>query len=96
MAEVFAIVWVRFLWRLLTKMNASPGQNDAEPAVSLNGIRANVSKVHVDGVGRTKESLIMDTLSTIFHVKHFEQLVLESQEVKSRLLGMILLFRKML
>jgi len=69
-------------------MNASPGQNDAEPAVSLNGIRANVSKVHVDGVGRTKESLIMDTLSTIFHVKHFEQLVLESQEVKSRLLAL--------
>ena len=71
-------------------MNATPGQNDAEPAVSLNGIRANVSKVHVDGVGRTKESLIMDTLSTIFHVKHFEQLVLESQEVKSRLLGMLI------
>ena len=63
------------------------GEESMAASVSLNDVAANVVKIHVDGVGRTKESLIMKTLASVFQVKHFEQLVLEAQEVKSKLLG---------
>jgi len=69
-------------------MNSSNSGKESMASVSLNDVAANVVKIHVDGVGRTKESLIMKTLASVFHVKHFEQLVLEAQEVKSKLLGL--------
>ena len=68
-------------------MNSSNSGKESMASVSLNDVAANVVKIHVDGVGRTKESLIMKTLASVFQVKHFEQLVLEAQEVKSKLLG---------
>ena len=74
-------------------MNTSrTGEESMAASVSLNDVAANVVKIHVDGVGRTKESLIMKTLASVFQVKHFEQLVLEAQEVKSKLLGEHFLF----
>ena len=68
-------------------MNSSKSGEESMASVSLNDVSANVVKIHVDGVGRTKESLIMKTLASVFQVKHFEQLVLEAQVVKSKLLG---------
>ena len=53
--------------------------------VRFDEINANVVKVHVDGIGRTKENLVMKNLSALFDVKHFEDLVLASQEVRSKL-----------
>ena len=73
-------------------MNSSNSGKESMASVSLNDVAANVVKIHVDGVGRTKESLIMKTLASVFQVKHFEQLVLEAQEVKSKLLGEHFLF----
>ena len=76
-------------------MDSSNVQKEGVTSVSLNNVNANVTKVHIDGVGRTKESLIMKTLASIFQVKHFEQLVLESQEVKSRLLGLYIYLKRL-
>ena len=56
--------------------------------VRFDEMAAKVVRVHVDGVGRTKESLIMKTLASMFQVKHFQDLVVEAQTVRSKLLGL--------
>ena len=67
-------------------MSESKGQQRGPGIpVRFDEINANVVKVHVDGIGRTKENLVMSNLSALFNVKHFEDLVLASQEVRSKL-----------
>lgn len=58
------------------------------PTLKFDEIAAKVVRVHVDGVGRTKESLVMKNLASMFNVKHFEDLVVEAQEVRSKLKGL--------
>ena len=63
-----------------------------EPPVKLNDIPAKVVRVHVDGIGRTKESLIMKNLSSMFNVTHFEDLVINAQDVRTKLQGKQVLY----
>lgn len=63
------------------------GSKDSK-TVGLDSIKAQVVKVHVDGVARTKEDLVMLNLEPIFKVKHFEDLVLKAQDVRHRLEGL--------
>ena len=65
-------------------------ENGQEPPVKLNDIPAKVVRVHVDGIIRTKESLIMKNLSPMFNVSQFEDLVIHAQDVRTRLQGRIL------
>ena len=67
------------------------GHEGQEPQVKLNDIPAKVVRVHVDGIGRTKESLIMKNLAAMFNVTHFEDLVIQAQGVRTTLQGEILL-----
>ena len=62
--------------------------------VSLGNIAAQVVQVHVDGVERTNEKLVLKNVESIFKVKHFEELVIESQLVRSRLQGTVLIINK--
>jgi len=57
--------------------------------IRFDEMKAKVVRVHVDGIGRTKESLVMKNLTAMFSVKHFEDLVVASQEVRSKLKGSI-------
>jgi len=61
------------------------GHQGQEPPVKLNDIPAKVVRVHVDGIGRTKESLIMKNLAAMFNVTHFEDLVIQAQGVRTTL-----------
>lgn len=63
------------------------GHEGQEPQVKLNDIPAKVVRVHVDGIGRTKESLIMKNLAAMFNVTHFEDLVIQAQDVRTKLQG---------
>lgn len=54
---------------------------------NLEDMAANVVRVHVDGIGRTKESLVMSNLASLFQVKHFEDLVVSAEEVRGKLRG---------
>jgi len=56
-------------------------------SVDLKHLSAKVVRVHVDGIGRTKESLVMKNLASIFKVSNFEDLALETVEIQNRLLG---------
>ena len=64
--------------------HSSPG---ASTQIKYDEIVAKVVRVHVDGLGRTNESLVMKNLKSMFSVKHFEDLVVKSEEVRSRLAG---------
>ena len=77
---------------------AEPGGQGTGPGIPVrfDEIGANVVKVHVDGIGRTKEKLVMSNLSSLFNVKHFEDLVLASQEVRSKLQSAWLLLSRRL
>lgn len=54
---------------------------------SLEDVAAKVVRVHVDGIGRTKESLVMNNLASLFKVKHFEDLVVTAEDVRGKLRG---------
>lgn len=58
----------------------TPGQQ-----IPLDGIQARVVAVNVDGLVRTKNDIVMESVKDLFQVEHFEDLVLRSQEIRGRL-----------
>jgi outer membrane protein insertion porin family len=44
-----------------------------------------VVRVHLEGVGRTREDILVQHVRPIFDVAHFEELVLKSQDVRNTL-----------
>ena len=71
----------------MSEATGNGGQGSQEPPVKLNDIPAKVVRVNVDGVGRTKETLIMKNLAAMFKVNHFEDLVIQAQDVRTKLQG---------
>jgi len=53
--------------------------------IPLGGIKAKVVAVNVEGLKRTKDDIVMDSVKDLFDVQHFEELVLTSQEVRGKL-----------
>lgn len=44
-----------------------------------------MEKIHVEGLGRTKDDLVIQNVRELFRAEDFEQVVLKSQEIRSRL-----------
>jgi len=63
----------------------SNDQNDGKPRIKLEGLRARVDKIHVDGLGRTKEDIIARSLEDLFTAEDFQQVVLKAHEARVRL-----------
>jgi tRNA A37 threonylcarbamoyladenosine dehydratase len=55
--------------------------------VSLQGVTAQVTKVFVDGVERTKEDVILRQVREVFKAQHFEDLLLRAQDCRNNLQG---------
>jgi len=53
--------------------------------IPLDGIKAKVVAVSVDGLVRTKNDIVMDSVKDLFKVQHFEDLVLRAQDVRGKL-----------
>lgn len=51
----------------------------------LDSIGAKVAFVSIDGLTHTKDDIVVESVQDLFKVTHFEELVLEAQEVRSRL-----------
>ncbi len=68
-------------------VHAKEASSSAQSTRSLDSISAQVVRVHFEGVGRTKEDLLVGNVRPIFDVKHFEELVLKSQDVRNNLKG---------
>jgi len=67
------------------QVHAKEALNDASDQIPLDNIKAKVVSVSVDGVVRTKDDVIMDTVKDLFQVEDFEDLVLTSQNVRGKL-----------
>ena len=51
------------------QVHAKEALNDASDQIPLDNIKAKVVSVSVDGVVRTKDDVIMDTVKDLFQVK---------------------------
>ncbi|XP_076336491.1 sorting and assembly machinery component 50 homolog A isoform X2 [Tachypleus tridentatus] len=56
-----------------------------ENKISLDKIKARVDKVHVDGVGRTKDDILAKAVKGLFQAHNFEEVLLTAQDVKQQL-----------
>ena len=44
-----------------------------------------MERIHIEGLGRTKDDLVVQNVRELFRAEDFEQVVLKSQEVRARL-----------
>lgn len=53
--------------------------------IALDTVSAKVVAVSIDGLARTKNDIVVDSVTDLFKVKHFEDLVLTAQDVRGKL-----------
>ncbi|KAM3956203.1 LOW QUALITY PROTEIN: sorting and assembly machinery component 50 homolog A [Aphomia sociella] len=56
-----------------------------KPTIRLDGVRARVDRVHVDGLNRTKDDVIKSTVDDLFHATDFEDVILRAHKVRRAL-----------
>ena len=78
---------VIFLFTEMGQVEAKEAFPSSRPqeTVPLDCIQAKVVSVSVDGLNRTKNDVVMDTVKDLFSVGDFEELVLKSQQVRGKL-----------
>ncbi|GAB6019430.1 hypothetical protein CHUAL_001011 [Chamberlinius hualienensis] len=66
---------------------AGPAQErqQREEDIVLEDIKAKVDRVHIDGLGRTKDDFIIATVKELFNAQDFKQVILGVNEVRNRL-----------
>ncbi|KAF5284155.1 hypothetical protein FQR65_LT00155 [Abscondita terminalis] len=53
--------------------------------IRLDGVKARVDRVHVNGLARTKNDFIQDVVKELFSASDFQDVLLKAQEVRTRL-----------
>ena len=78
---------VTFLFTEMGQVEAKEAFPSSRPeeTIPLDSIQAKVVSVSVDGLNRTKNDVVMDTVKDLFSVGDFEELVLKSQQVRGKL-----------
>ncbi|CAH0761977.1 unnamed protein product [Diatraea saccharalis] len=56
-----------------------------KPQIKLEGVRARVDRVHVDGLNRTKDDIIRSTVDDLFQATDFEDVILRAHKVRRAL-----------
>jgi len=59
----------------------SPGRE----SIHLEGIKARIDKIHIDGLGRTHDDIVVSAVKDLFVAHDFKQLILKIHEVRARL-----------
>jgi len=60
--------------------------DDIEPeTITLEKLPASVEKIHIDGLARTKDDIVVRTVQELFHTKDFGDILMKSNEVKNAL-----------
>jgi len=63
----------------------APPEPEAEAQIPLDNIKAKVVSVSIDGLNRTKDDIVMDSVKDLFKVEQFEDLILTAQDVRGKL-----------
>ncbi|XP_073965278.1 sorting and assembly machinery component 50 homolog [Choristoneura fumiferana] len=56
-----------------------------KPTIKLDGVRARVDRVHVEGLARTRDDLVRGAVDDLFHATHFQDVVLRAHRVRRAL-----------
>lgn len=56
-----------------------------KPTIKLDGVRARVDRVHIDGLNRTKDDIIRSTVDDLFHATDFEDVIMRAHKVRRAL-----------
>lgn len=70
------------------KRNAQSKANPAELANKFNSIKARVDKVNVEGLGRTKDDIIIDSIQPLFNARNIVEVLKQAHEIRERLVGL--------
>ncbi|XP_047513632.1 sorting and assembly machinery component 50 homolog A [Pieris napi] len=57
----------------------------SKPTIKLNGVRARVDRVHVDGLSRTKDDIVRSAVDELFHATDFEDVILKAHKARRSL-----------
>ncbi|VVD04755.1 unnamed protein product [Leptidea sinapis] len=57
----------------------------SKPTLKLNGVRARVDRVHVDGLSRTKDDIVRTAVDELFHATDFEDVIVKAHKVRRTL-----------
>ncbi|KAL0099298.1 hypothetical protein PUN28_020102 [Cardiocondyla obscurior] len=64
---------------------SKPHVHGKEKDVQMHLIQARVDKIHVDGLGRTKDDIITSQVKDLFKARNFEDVIIYADKVKERL-----------
>ena len=64
---------------------ADAAEQPTSVKVELSSIKAIVEKVHIEGLGRTKDDLVVGNVGELFTASDFQEVVLKAQQVRARL-----------
>ncbi|PSN40542.1 Sorting and assembly machinery component 50 [Blattella germanica] len=63
----------------------SRSQQDEPKPLSVDGVKARVDKIFVDGLSRTKDDIVIDTVKDLFDAKDFQEVIVGAQQVRGKL-----------
>lgn len=58
---------------------------DPHTQIHLDGIPARVDKIHINGLARTKDDIVQDSVRELFKARDFQDVILKAHDVRSRL-----------
>ncbi|PNF44042.1 Sorting and assembly machinery component 50-like protein [Cryptotermes secundus] len=64
------------------------GQSTEQKQINLDGVKARVDKIYVDGLSRTKDDIIIATVRDLFQAKDFQEVIVGAHKVRGKLEGL--------
>ncbi|XP_069685589.1 sorting and assembly machinery component 50 homolog isoform X1 [Periplaneta americana] len=64
------------------------GGTTEQRQINLDGVKARVDKIYVDGLCRTKDDIIIDTVKDLFKAKDFQEVIVGAHKVRGKLEGL--------
>ncbi|GBP57358.1 Sorting and assembly machinery component 50 homolog [Eumeta japonica] len=66
-----------------------PGADEpARPSIRLEGVKARVDRIHVEGLGRTRDDVVRLTVDELFDATDFEDVIVRTHKVRNKLESM--------
>ncbi|XP_066991173.1 sorting and assembly machinery component 50 homolog A isoform X2 [Anabrus simplex] len=61
------------------------GKTGQHKFVSLDGLQARVDKIHIDGLVRTKDDIVVETVRDLFKAKDFQEVIVGAHAIRGKL-----------
>ncbi|KAK6633716.1 hypothetical protein RUM44_004323 [Polyplax serrata] len=61
------------------------GPNEPGKRVDLSGVEARVDKINIEGLQRTKNDIVVETVEELFHSQDFQEVIVNAHKVRGKL-----------